>query len=115
VNGGNVSDKLHAGAVGGEVPLHQVRYGQSLDVRVCRATKRALLAGDQALITHDVANQLRGTLTAFINGWREYADTRAPIPAGSLRVFQEVMDPGAKRVTPSLDGRLGAAPPMAET
>ena len=107
----NVTDELHAGAVGGEVPLHQVRYGQSLDVRVCRATKRAWLAGDQALITHDVANQLRGTFTAFIN----QVGVNTPIPVGSLRVFEEVMDPGAKRVTPSRGGRLGAAPPMVET
>ena len=63
------------------------------------------------LITHDVADQLRGTLTAFF----DQVGVDTPIPVGSLRVFEIVSDPGAQRVTPHLGGRLWAAPPVVKT
>jgi hypothetical protein len=52
--------------------------------------KWAWLAGDQVLITHDVAHQFRGTLGAFVG--QVCVDT--PIPVGPVRVFEEVVDPG---------------------
>lgn len=82
-----------------------------LGVRLRCGKKRAWLAGNQTLTTHDVANHLRRPLTAFIN----QIGLDRPIPASALKVFKEVMNPGTQRLTPDLRGGLWTTAPVAET
>ena len=107
VNVGDVADELAPRAVGGEVPLHQIRHGRGgRGIRLGRDPERTRLTGDKALGTHDLAHQLRGTLGAFLG----QVDMDAAIPVSPIGRFEEVLDSSGQRLSAGRGGRLWAGP-----
>jgi hypothetical protein len=93
VNVGDVTDKLDPRTIRGEVPLHQIgRHYCPVTDHLGSDPKGAWFEGQEALITHDTANQLRGTFIALIN----QIGVNTPTTVGAPRLLKIVSDPRQK-------------------
>ena len=104
VDVGDVADELHAGTIGGEVPLHEIGHGRcGLGVSFGRDPERARLTGHEALVAHDLPHQLRGAFRVLLGE----VDVDAPVSVGAVRRREEVADSLRERFPTVGGGRLG--------
>jgi hypothetical protein len=112
VDVGNVPDELDPRTIGGEVPDHQIWHVLGgLRVSFGGDPERPWLASDQALIAHDLTNQLRRTLGFLV----DKIGVNPPIPVGAVRGFEENVDLDPQRLSAGRGGRLRTRQPVIET
>src|SRR3954470_9810590 len=99
---GDVSDELGAGGVGVEVAGEQVRDHAGVAGDGGGGPERAGLAGDQAQLAHDRAEQFRGEALALaVQGGMDPA-----VPVGVVGVVEDPLDEGGQ-AGPAPGGRRG--------